>query len=140
MVTNRTRYLALCSYEPLHLTPVQVPNVKLRPAEQGLTPCPSFDDCWAQETQLGSDDTMLMDPCPRPFKGLVICATGIIDKVDTPQNHIHRLPLTLLQADIIQTSRRIGCNAYSSVYRSCNSPHFQRSWRAEVQRAIHQVD
>lgn len=62
------------------LTREQVPNVKLRPAEKGVSR-PTFDDCWAQETQLGSDDTMLLDRCPRPFKGLVICATGIPDKV-----------------------------------------------------------
>jgi DNA replication regulator DPB11 len=71
----------LFGFKGLNLTRVQVPNVKLRPAEKGTMPRPTFEDCWAQETQLGSDDTMLLDRCPRPFKGLVICATGIPDKV-----------------------------------------------------------
>ena len=33
--------------------------------------------CWAQETQ----ETAALDTCPRPFKGVALCATGIQDKV-----------------------------------------------------------
>lgn len=87
MVTNLIRSIISLVYDGLHLTREQVPNVKLRPAEQGSIPRPTFDDCWAQETQLGSDDTILLDRCPRPFKGLVICATGIPDKVRIIYNH-----------------------------------------------------
>ncbi|KAF9048823.1 hypothetical protein BJ165DRAFT_1580170 [Panaeolus papilionaceus] len=35
---------------------------------------------WAEETQPGSDDMALVDSCPRPFKNVVICATGVTDK------------------------------------------------------------
>ncbi|KAF9525812.1 hypothetical protein CPB83DRAFT_858926 [Crepidotus variabilis] len=58
----------------------KVPNVKLRPAEKGSTLQPLDESCWAQETQVNSDDTTAIDLCPRPFKGAVICATGIQDK------------------------------------------------------------
>ncbi|CAA7267493.1 unnamed protein product [Cyclocybe aegerita] len=61
----------------------KVPNVKLRPAEKGSMSRPGEEDvstCWAQDTQFGSDDTTFHDPCPRPFKGIVICATGVEDK------------------------------------------------------------
>ena len=35
-----------------------------------------------QETQpLGSDDAPMTDTCPRPFAGMVFCATGTLDKV-----------------------------------------------------------
>ncbi|KAF8337796.1 hypothetical protein F5887DRAFT_1137752 [Amanita rubescens] len=72
----------------------KVPNVKLRPAAPGSNvgggtttgtgpagraSLPMMEEesaCWAQETQ---DDAML-DTCPRPFKGVVLCATGIQDK------------------------------------------------------------
>ena len=82
MVTSLIRSIEfLFLQEVAFNTRAQVPNVKLRPAEKGTVPRPTFEDCWAQETQLGSDDTMLLDRCPRPFKGIVICATGIPDKV-----------------------------------------------------------
>ncbi|PFH51104.1 hypothetical protein AMATHDRAFT_80477 [Amanita thiersii Skay4041] len=61
----------------------KVPNVKLRPAQPTPTattsrPIPEDESmCWAQETQEAS----LVDPCPRPFKGVSVCATGIPDKL-----------------------------------------------------------
>ncbi|KAF8628551.1 hypothetical protein AX15_003819 [Amanita polypyramis BW_CC] len=58
----------------------RVPNVKLRPAAPGMDASrPLMQEgstCLAQETQ----DTTLMDPCPRPLKGVTLCATGIQDK------------------------------------------------------------
>ncbi|KAF8963181.1 hypothetical protein BDZ97DRAFT_1822178, partial [Flammula alnicola] len=58
----------------------KVPNVKLRPADKGAYSRPIEESCWAQETQPGSDDTTVYDLCPRPMKGVVICATGVADK------------------------------------------------------------
>ncbi|TFK73235.1 hypothetical protein BDN72DRAFT_956649 [Pluteus cervinus] len=62
----------------------KVPNVKLRPAQPDAlkTHASRFSDaeCWAEDSQLGSDDTVLPDVCPRPFKKVVLCATGISDK------------------------------------------------------------
>ncbi|KAM6504048.1 hypothetical protein JOM56_000991 [Amanita muscaria] len=66
----------------------RVPNVKLRPAQAAGTSSngkvkassrrlvDEGSTCFAQETQ----DTGTSDPCPRPFKGVVLCATGIADK------------------------------------------------------------
>ncbi|KAF9459055.1 hypothetical protein BDZ94DRAFT_1300839 [Collybia nuda] len=61
----------------------KVPNVKLRPAQQGVLPRFTEEEhstFWAQDSQVGSDDTSFLDPCPRPFRGLVVCATGSMDK------------------------------------------------------------
>ncbi|KAF5379657.1 hypothetical protein D9615_005773 [Tricholomella constricta] len=61
----------------------KVPNVKLRPPQEGaVTRLQRRESsvCWAQDSQLGSDDTSIVDVCPRPFKGVVLCATGIVDK------------------------------------------------------------
>ncbi|KAJ7638247.1 hypothetical protein FB45DRAFT_902376 [Roridomyces roridus] len=63
----------------------KIPNVRLRPAAPNATakarasPEPS---CWAQDSQLiGSDDTVMPSgSCPRPFKGVIVCATGVLDK------------------------------------------------------------
>lgn len=59
----------------------KVPNVKLRPADKGAYAQPIVESCWAQDTQTGSDDTAGQDSCPRPLKGVSICATGVTDKV-----------------------------------------------------------
>ncbi|KAF8193425.1 hypothetical protein BJ912DRAFT_241190 [Pholiota molesta] len=58
----------------------KVPNVKLRPADKGAYSRPIVESCWAQDTQLDSDDATLYDACPRPMKGIAICATGVPDK------------------------------------------------------------
>lgn len=61
----------------------KVPNVKLRPAQPKSSSSKrkeAEEKLWAEETQLGSEDTGYMDRCPRPFLGMVICATGIHDK------------------------------------------------------------
>lgn len=44
---------------------------------------PEHTSCWAEDSQIvGSDDTvMLGGSCPRPFKNVVVCATGVLDKV-----------------------------------------------------------
>ncbi|KAI0750029.1 hypothetical protein C8Q80DRAFT_1102390 [Daedaleopsis nitida] len=60
----------------------KVPGVKLRPAQPSTrkdlrTP----DSTWAQSSGLDSDEEIShQDLCPRPFKGFVLCATGIKDK------------------------------------------------------------
>ncbi|KAI8969897.1 hypothetical protein BD414DRAFT_502526 [Trametes punicea] len=60
----------------------KVPGVKLRPAAPSTrrdlrTP----ESTWTRSSGLDSDDeTIHADLCPRPFKGLVLCATGINDK------------------------------------------------------------
>ena len=60
----------------------------LRPAEKGVFSRPLEESCWAADTQAGSDDTILLDLCPRPFKGIVICATGVPDKRLYRFNHL----------------------------------------------------
>ncbi|KAK0488818.1 hypothetical protein IW261DRAFT_1414294 [Armillaria novae-zelandiae] len=65
------------------LLPLSVPNVKLRPAQPKSSSSKrkeAEEKLWAEETQLGSEDTSYLDHCPRPFSKLVICATGIHDK------------------------------------------------------------
>ncbi|KDQ59126.1 hypothetical protein JAAARDRAFT_206090 [Jaapia argillacea MUCL 33604] len=53
----------------------KVPNVKLRPA----APQPrAHYDVPSYDAQV--DSTQFVDMCPRPFKGFVICATGVQDK------------------------------------------------------------
>lgn len=56
----------------------KVPNVKLRPVPAHLSAVP--ESCLAQESQADSDDTIVADLCPRPFKNFVLCATGIKEK------------------------------------------------------------
>lgn len=61
----------------------KVPNVKLRPAQPKSSSSKrkeAEEKLWAEETQLGSEDTSYLDHCPRPFSKMVICATGIHDK------------------------------------------------------------
>ncbi|KAF7313345.1 hypothetical protein HMN09_00490100 [Mycena chlorophos] len=66
----------------------QVPNVRLRPADpealRALRPAPSPEPSglFIEDSQIiGSDDTvMLPGTCPRPFKNVVLCATGVADK------------------------------------------------------------
>ncbi|KAH9481897.1 DNA topoisomerase 2-binding protein 1-A [Psilocybe cubensis] len=58
----------------------KVPGVKLRPAEKGAYSRPVEESCWAQDSQDGSEDTSFYDSCPRPLKGMSICATGVPDK------------------------------------------------------------
>jgi hypothetical protein len=59
----------------------QIPNVKLRPpmpgTSQSSVPSSSY---WVQDTQVDVDSS-LYDLCPRPFQGVVVCATGVPDKV-----------------------------------------------------------
>ncbi|TFK81684.1 hypothetical protein K466DRAFT_666976 [Polyporus arcularius HHB13444] len=60
----------------------KVPGVKLRPAgPSSRKEAPTPDPSWTHSSGLDSDDeTTNMDICPRPFKGFVLCATGISDK------------------------------------------------------------
>ncbi|GBE88429.1 hypothetical protein SCP_1302440 [Sparassis crispa] len=61
----------------------KVPNVKLRPAapaarrSKDVTPPPT----WVHEPGSDADiDASFVDLCPRPFREVVLCATGISDK------------------------------------------------------------
>lgn len=74
------------------LTPeAQVPNVKLRPAQPGASSNSTVSqlrtqhDSWVQDSdEMHQPETQSgVDTCPRPFKGVVVCATGILDKVCT---------------------------------------------------------
>ncbi|KAJ7446893.1 hypothetical protein B0H11DRAFT_2083694 [Mycena galericulata] len=64
----------------------KVPNVKLRPAAPDAMAraraSPEPTSCWAEDSQIvGSDDTvMLGGSCPRPFRNVIVCATGVLDK------------------------------------------------------------
>ncbi|KAJ3786508.1 hypothetical protein GGU10DRAFT_310805 [Lentinula aff. detonsa] len=63
----------------------KVPGVKLRPAQPGASSSRSYTESDAirvqdSQVELDSDDTRYYDPTPRPFAGLVLCATGITDK------------------------------------------------------------
>ncbi|KAJ7699622.1 hypothetical protein B0H17DRAFT_977678, partial [Mycena rosella] len=64
----------------------KVPNVRLRPAHPDAMAraraSPEHTSCWVDDSQIiGSDDTiMLGGSCPRPFKSVVVCATGVLDK------------------------------------------------------------
>ncbi|KAJ6530367.1 hypothetical protein DFH09DRAFT_1370743 [Mycena vulgaris] len=64
----------------------KVPNVRLRPAHPDAMAraraSPEHTSCWVEDSQIvGSDDTiMLGGSCPRPFKNVVVCATGVLDK------------------------------------------------------------
>ncbi|KAJ7802410.1 hypothetical protein B0H14DRAFT_2892247 [Mycena olivaceomarginata] len=64
----------------------KVPNVRLRPAQPDTmarargSPDPSY---WDQDSQTTStEDTVTLGggSCPRPFKNVVVCATGALDK------------------------------------------------------------
>ncbi|KAJ6463033.1 hypothetical protein C8R47DRAFT_84724 [Mycena vitilis] len=64
----------------------KVPNVRLRPAAadamaRAHAP-PEPTSCWAEDSQIvGSDDTVMIGgSCPRPFRNVVVCATGVVDK------------------------------------------------------------
>ncbi|KAJ4473759.1 hypothetical protein J3R30DRAFT_3511458 [Lentinula aciculospora] len=63
----------------------KVPGVKLRPAQPGASTSRNYaetDAVCVQDSQLqiDSDNTKYYDPTPRPFAGVVLCATGITDK------------------------------------------------------------
>ncbi|KAI0363605.1 hypothetical protein BV20DRAFT_1031089 [Pilatotrama ljubarskyi] len=60
----------------------KVPGVKLRPAApSALKDLRTPDSTWTHSSGLDSDEeTTHADLCPRPFKGFVLCATGISDK------------------------------------------------------------
>ncbi|KAI0667909.1 hypothetical protein C8Q78DRAFT_1195697 [Trametes maxima] len=60
----------------------KVPGVKLRPADpSSLKDLRTPESTWTHSSGLDSDEeTSRPDLCPRPFKGFVLCATGINDK------------------------------------------------------------
>lgn len=67
---------------------MQVPNVKLRPAQASSSSLSSSrlrvqHDSWVQDSdEIKEPETQAgVDTCPRPFKGVILCATGVVDKV-----------------------------------------------------------
>jgi DNA replication regulator DPB11 len=68
----------------------QIPNVKLRPADAAAVAASkarlahnAISTAWALDSD-GDElegDSGVLDPCPRPLKGLIVCATGLADKV-----------------------------------------------------------
>lgn len=82
---NRSKKVRSCALSTCVVVEIvaKVPGVKLRPADPSArkdlrTP----DSTWTHSSGLDSDEeTTHADLCPRPFKGLVLCATGISDKV-----------------------------------------------------------
>ncbi|KAJ7766878.1 hypothetical protein B0H16DRAFT_374721 [Mycena metata] len=65
----------------------KVPNVRLRPAHpdamaRARAASPDATSCWVRDTPVvASNDTqMIGGSCPRPFKNVVVCATGVSDK------------------------------------------------------------
>ncbi|KAJ7886140.1 hypothetical protein B0H14DRAFT_3856655 [Mycena olivaceomarginata] len=64
----------------------KVPNVRLRPAGADAMAraraSPEQTSWWAADSQIiGSDDTVMIGgSCPRPFKNVIVCATGVLDK------------------------------------------------------------
>lgn len=76
----------------------QVPNVKLRPAQPSSSASSkrsngrsyrSSDDSKNLVRHSSPDnepENTFVDLCPRPFKGVILCATGIEDKVGRSGN------------------------------------------------------
>ena len=64
-----------------------------------------------------------MDTCPRPFKGVVLCTTGIQDKVRIAVAIVCVCDgrLTGVVADAVQTSFRARCDPAARVYLSCHA-------------------
>ncbi|KAI0725684.1 hypothetical protein C8Q72DRAFT_577757 [Fomitopsis betulina] len=63
----------------------KVPNVKLRPAAPADRVSRGHNDTpppmWARDLGLDSEQEVSgIDLCPRPFQGVVVCATGVDDK------------------------------------------------------------
>ncbi|KAH9930122.1 uncharacterized protein B0H18DRAFT_162219 [Fomitopsis serialis] len=64
----------------------KVPNVKLRPAAPSDRASRNREDAdappsWARDMGFDSEqEVSTVDLCPRPFQGVVVCATGIEDK------------------------------------------------------------
>ena len=71
----------------------QVPNVKLRPAQPSSSASTKRSNDRSHQSSSNSrnlvrhsspdnePENTFVDSCPRPFKGVVLCATGIQDKV-----------------------------------------------------------
>ncbi|KIJ62945.1 hypothetical protein HYDPIDRAFT_93593 [Hydnomerulius pinastri MD-312] len=59
----------------------KVPNVKLRPAQAPARHARDHNATWdhSSDSEMAPNASMV-DSCPRPFKGITVCATGIVDK------------------------------------------------------------
>ncbi|KAI6025731.1 hypothetical protein F5J12DRAFT_810070 [Pisolithus orientalis] len=60
----------------------KVPNVKLRPAQTSEYHACDRDTSWpdnSSDSEMAPNASMV-DLCPRPFKGVTVCATGQVDK------------------------------------------------------------
>ncbi|KAH7884859.1 hypothetical protein F5I97DRAFT_1892879 [Phlebopus sp. FC_14] len=57
----------------------KVPNVKLRPAQAPRDRNAPWDVHGSSDSEVAPNASMV-DLCPRPFRGVTVCATGILDK------------------------------------------------------------
>ena len=99
------------------LKPAQVPNVKLRPALASSNPKarqnPSHDSGFESE-----NENSIVDTCPRPFRDVVLCATGINDKVCefqpwTPTDTL--IPYLLPKTTIFKQAFELGAQPLSDL-------------------------
>ena len=69
-----------------------------------------------QDTQAMNDSSSVFGLIPRPFKGIVLCATGVMDKVRgmnrIGRRHHTELHLAGHAADIIQTGDGAGRDVF----------------------------
>jgi DNA replication regulator DPB11 len=93
--------------------------------------------CWAQETQ---DDAML-DTCPRPFKGVVLCATGIQDKVCYYTGCISEILTVSFQPTLFKQALELGATSTSAftsrVTHLLAADHGGAKYRVCLPRLIH---
>lgn len=67
--------------------------------------------CWAQETQ----DDATLDTCPRPFKGVILCATGIQDKVRYCTGYVFEILNVSLQPTLFKQALELGATSTSAL-------------------------
>ncbi|KAJ3847109.1 hypothetical protein EV368DRAFT_51751 [Lentinula lateritia] len=116
----------------------KVPGVKLRPAQPGASSSRIYaeiDDVRVQDSQaqFDGDDSTYYDPTPRPFAGVVVCATGITDKPGIFKQAIE-LGATAIN-DFTSSVTHLIANEHGSAKYKCALEHkipiLQPSWITE---------
>ncbi|KAJ4496321.1 hypothetical protein C8J55DRAFT_484199 [Lentinula edodes] len=116
----------------------KVPGVKLRPAQLGASSSRIYaeiDDVRVQDSQaqFDGDDSRYYDPTPRPFAGVVVCATGITDKPGIFKQAIE-LGATAIN-DFTTSVTHLIANEHGSAKYKCALEHkipiLQPSWITE---------
>ncbi|KAJ3888782.1 hypothetical protein GG344DRAFT_52945 [Lentinula edodes] len=116
----------------------KVPGVKLRPAQLGASSSRIYaeiDDVRVQDSQaqFDGDDSKYYDPTPRPFAGVVVCATGITDKPGIFKQAIE-LGATAIN-DFTTSVTHLIANEHGSAKYKCALEHkipiLQPSWITE---------